>query len=343
MKIGILGDGQLGRMLVLSAYNQGHQIWALSNVSNSPIAQVTPNIIPLEYTLHTVEQLAQNVDAITCEFENIPINILHNIQHMCFPSLDILKIAQNKFFEKRYVKSLRIPTTQYQLIRSYSELESALRNIQSHAILKTTTLGYDGKGQIHINMNDDISMLQDIQFDCDYILEHKIDFLEEISVLISRDIHSNIEIFPISRNIHKNGILRSAMPYSNIDISIQHQALSYTQCIAEDLDLVGILAVEFFVTKDHKVIFNEMAPRPHNSFHWTMNGCSVSQFDQLIRILTQEPLIHPYIYQKYEMQNILGQDFERMKNNAQGVVYRYGKLENTYNRKIGHINVPILE
>lgn len=347
--IGILGSGQLGRMLAIAAAQRGIQAHIFApDALNSPAAEVAHKITQAEYTdNNALEKFASEIDAVTSEFENVPASAMQVLAaHIpASPGPNALHIAQNRLREKNLAQSLGIATPRYWAIRSASELEEALQQLDGKAILKTTEQGYDGKGQITV---DNTVSANDIwqQLDThEAILESFIAFKMEISVLVWRDSSGQMGCFPIAQNNHRNGILyRSFAPAPDASQHVIDKAQQAAFAIAEAVDLFGVLALEAFVTADDEVVFNEIAPRPHNSFHWTIEGCLTSQFTQTIRIITDAGAGDTAALGHFMMQNILGDDMaqlDMLEKNAEISLHLYGKSQARPGRKMGHFTQKI--
>ena len=253
-----------------------------------------------------------------------------------------MHIAQNRLREKDLAKSLGILTPAYRAIRSSTDLETALQKLGGKAILKTTELGYDGKGQMRVSAEDrDPEALWTALKTPEAILEGFVDFTAEISFLVWRDINGKMGVFPPTQNLHKNGILaKSTAPAPDVSAKVIEAGNRAVCAIADAVDLFGILAMEAFVTAEDNLIFNEIAPRPHNSFHWTIEGCVTSQFSQLVRIIAGLGAGETSAKGKYVMENLLGEDLHRLESlYADGTksIHLYGKTEARDGRKMGHV------
>ncbi len=338
--LGILGGGQLGKMIALSAHNLGVKSIVYSDTHDSPAVHVTPYSIIAPYTdYNSLKKFADSSTVVTCEFENIPSECLNFLSRNVelIPGKFCFEVASNRVNEKKLFNSISLPTTPWKKVTQISELSSFIEEVGLPLITKNISLGYDGKGQKIVKTSEDI---HSIQYPC--IAEKFIDFSKEISVVISKDKNDNIEFFPISDNLHQNGILvRSSAPSS---VSQQHQDAAKEFCgrIADKIGLIGIMCTEFFITQNNEILINEIAPRPHNSCHWSINACNLSQFDQLVRIaigLQPKPVI---IYSQCATENILGSQVNDVMKNHDGInnsVFIYGKKETKRDRKMGHINI----
>ena len=347
-KIGIIGGGQLSRMLALAAYNLGYKVAIYSDSSESSAAQITKYLTVGDYfDDEKILRFISEVDVLTYEFENINHKILEKIELQSLnklkPNSKSLFISSNRLREKDFFNNLGIQTTKYKKISSMDELRKVIfeEGFSLPAILKTCANGYDGKGQYLINNSYDLNELNDLNLSIEYILEQKINFKNEVSLTLARDEKNNIEYFPIPCNIHKNGILYSSSVPNNLSEKINHQIFEIGKKVAETLNYIGVMAIEFFIDQQDAIIVNEMAPRVHNSGHYTMNACNVSQFEQHIRAICGLPLKHVELLFHCKMRNLIGDDvkywcdFIEVKN-AFLHIYNKGEIRN--GRKMGHIN-----
>ena len=344
--IGILGSGQLGRMIAIAAAEMGVRAHIFApDATGSPAAEVAYAATQAEYSDEAaLRAFANTIDAVTSEFENVPAEAMRllNDYFPASPGAEALHIAQNRLREKELAKSLGIETPAYSAIRSEEDLSAALATLSGKAILKTTELGYDGKGQIRVSGGDmDAATLwADLKTD-EAILEGFVDFKAEVSFLVWRDSEGQMGVFPPAQNIHKAGILaKSVAPAPDISARVIEAGNRAVRAIAEAVDLHGILAMEAFVGTDDRLIFNEIAPRPHNSFHWTIEGCTTSQFRQLVRIITGLGAGDTAAKGQYVMENLLGEDLHRLDGlyaDGRNAVHLYGKAEARNGRKMGHV------
>lgn len=333
MKIGIVGGGQLGMMMAEQAIILGHQVISLDPNPNCSITKYSNLHIAKDYNdPSALEEMNQRCDVITYEFENVNLEVLNNYIKKLPQKTEALRLSRDRIIEKEYAQSLGIATPHFNKVISKND-------IIIPSIVKTTTGGYDGKGQYKITNESEIDQIDNI-VENKYICEELIDFDYEISVVATRDSYNTIAYYPVPINIHKNGILHVSIASNEIDTEITNQAKRYTKALLEDLDYIGTLAVEYFVVKD-KVLFNEFAPRPHNSGHYTMNGCNVSQFHNHILAITNEKVIKPILKQNTVMINVLGQNkafYDIAGNIDNCFIHDYYKNSKQTNRKIGHIN-----
>jgi 5-(carboxyamino)imidazole ribonucleotide synthase len=334
MRIGIIGGGQLGMMMAESAKKMHHQVVSLDPNPNCSITHFSDMHIAKPYNdLEAIKYLSKNSDVITYEFENVDLLALESYKSKLPQGLEALRISRNRLLEKNFAVKLEIPTPIFKEVKSKND-------IFLPSILKTITGGYDGKGQIKLDTDNDIDQI-DISDEIIYICESYINFDYEISVIATRGVKGEIIHFPVPHNIHKNGILHCSDVDNSINKEVLKKAIFYTDKIISELNYVGTLAVEFFV-KGSKVIFNEFAPRPHNSGHYTIDGCNISQFDTHITAVTGGRLSNPKLLSNTMMINVLGQNEAYLHLEVERDIIHikdYLKHSNKKNRKIGHINI----
>ena len=340
--IGIIGGGQLARMLSLAAANLGYKTTIFDPDVNCPAAEVSHKVISAQFdNQNEMSKFCNSVSFITFEFENINTSVIPD-NAITRPHKSALTISQNRKFEKEFINSCGIKTAEYQYFPNITSFVNSPKNIISYpSILKTCTLGYDGHGQYMIKNSSDITN-EIPNHDSGFILEKFVDFKKEISIIVARDIYKNVAFFPIAQNIHKNGILHISTIDSDITENIKDATQIIAKTLVEKLDLNGILAIEMFVTEGDVILVNEIAARPHNSGHWSMNACNISQFTQLIRILAGFPVIDVTNHSACTMINLLGNDIKNIDqyyNNHNACLHIYNKSIIKPNRKMGHVNI----
>lgn len=341
--IGVIGCGQLGQMICQSAKNLGFNTVVFGDETNSPASLVADEIFVADYEdFEALKKFANKVDVVTCEFENIPFKTAEFLSQIVkiYPNPEILKIAQNRILEKSFINKIGVKTANWVEIKSLSDLQKSLANFKK-AILKTATMGYDGKGQFVLNYGDDLEKVWEEVKNNSLILEEFCPFSSEISVIVARAESGELSCYEPLTNIHKNGILDEshypAKISENIKIKVQEIAIK----IAKNLELIGILAIEFFVLENGDLIVNEMAPRPHNSGHFSMDANNTSQFEQIVRVISGLKLGNIDFVKSGYMKNLIGDDvnnIEDYKNNPHAKIHLYGKKEAKKGRKMGHIN-----
>ena len=343
--IGIIGGGQLGKMISIAATKLGYRTHILTDNSYSPSIQVTNNVTILNSYQDTelLLKFASSVDVATLEFENIPSNVIDVISKKTkvYPGKEALYISQNRIREKQHIRSLNIQTTNFKIINSYDNLEQNILELGYPALLKSVELGYDGKGQYKIKEQSDLKALSTLNWNQTYILEEFVKIYKEISIIVSKSLDGSIVFFPIAENYHNNGILEKSLVPAQINKEINIQAQQIAIKIAKSLNLVGLLTVEFFITDTQELIVNEIAPRPHNSGHWSLDACNISQFEQLVRAICGLPLQPVKLFFPCTMGNILGEDiykYYKYETKINESIHIYGKKQASKNRKMGHIN-----
>jgi 5-(carboxyamino)imidazole ribonucleotide synthase len=342
--IGILGGGQLGRMTALAAARLGYRCHVFADESDSPTAQICGAATVAEFTDHeALERFAGAVDIATFEFENIPAEAVRRVAEFkpVLPRPEILEIAQDRLREKDFLRSIGVETTAYREISDAAALARAMRDFAYPAVLKTVRLGYDGKGQVTLTPETDIDEAWRRMGGEVGILEAFVDFACEISVIIARTAGGGAcAIYPPVENQHINHILDTTIAPARIAAETASRGEAIARHIAEKLDLVGLLAVEMFVTQTGAILVNELAPRPHNSGHWTIDACVTSQFEQLVRALCDLPLGSAEHHSDAVMKNLLGGDVERWRealDDPLAKLHLYGKTEIQPGRKMGHV------
>lgn len=343
--IGIIGGGQLGRMLALAAAKLGFKITILEPQENCPAAQLATTHIKTAYNdPEGLEKLASMADIITYEFENIDVTAAQELSKKTplFPPCDALTISQDRLLEKDFLNNIGLRTAPYFDISNAKQLAETLSKNSGRGIIKTRRFGYDGKGQIRFfgNVNDPTpeQAIADLA-GAPAILEGFVDFTCEISVIATRSYDGTIECFEPAQNIHKNGILFSSTVPSATSSSVNQTAINATKKLIEKLGYIGTLGLEFFVMQDESLIANEFAPRVHNSGHWTEAACAVSQFEQHIRAIVGWPLASQHRHSDCVMENLLGNDIDQLLPLAADpsiVLHAYGKAEANKGRKMGH-------
>ena len=341
--IGILGGGQLGRMTALAAASLGYRSHIFAPMGDAPACDVAAFSTRANYDDEAaLAAFGEAIDTVTSEFENVPSVVMEVLSRYCLvsPGVEALEVSQHRIREKTLARALGIKTPHFVGVGSADEMMGAMQDMKGGAILKTCRFGYDGKGQVLVDSGDTGAFELLGSDDC--ILEEKVDFNAEVSFLVARDEQGEVASFPASLNRHEDGILAVSEAPADTDILSEgdlQAGQEAAMALAEKLDLVGVLAVEMFITSDG-LVFNEMAPRPHNSFHWTIEGAETSQFSQLVRAITGLPLGSTAARGRWRMENILGQNIERFGSalSEAGVyVHRYGKAEAGRGRKMGHL------
>ncbi|MGI9461706.1 MAG: 5-(carboxyamino)imidazole ribonucleotide synthase [Alphaproteobacteria bacterium] len=350
-RLGILGGGQLGRMMIENGAGLAKKFIVWDKNKDSPaMALSSHNIIAAFDDKMALQEFLSAIDSVVIEWENIPTQLVEKIaKHKpIIAPASILGIAQSRQAEKKFFLTSPIHPAPFAILSASDDRAMMIKkittaNLTLPAILKTDRLGYDGKGQYIIKTIDDILAAIENQTG-DFVLEQKINFISEGSVLVARDRYGKVISYPMVENIHKNGILHStSYPAKKISPALQKTAIHATKQMANKLNLIGLLCVEYFISHDEKLIANEMAPRPHNSFHWTIEAVTISQFLQITRIALGLSAIEPEVKANgATMYNILGDDINHHKkwhNKKNYFLHLYGKTIATPNRKMGHYTI----
>ena len=339
--IGILGGGQLARMLAIAAADLGFNINIYCPDRDCPAAQVANKIVFGDYDdKEKLINFAKNVDVLTYEFENIRTNALEELKKIVNirPSLKALQISQDRYTEKSYLNSLNIKTTQFYKIDQVEDIQKLFIRVKKPILIKTRRLGYDGKGQVLINTQNDVKKNFQKSTLSPSIAEEVIRFDKELSIIIVRDKAGKIKTFEPGENVHKHGILVTTTLPPSIGELLKNEVRMISKKIVTDLDYVGVMGVEFFL-KEHELFVNEFAPRVHNSGHWTMDGSYSSQFQQHIRAIMELPLLSTERHSDIVMYNLIGKVTSNLVNNELAKVYIYGKKDARAGRKMGHVNL----
>lgn len=351
--IGMLGGGQLGRMMACAAARLGLKTHILCPDDQAPAFDVAANRTIADYTdKKALAAFAKAVDVITYEFENVPVEavaFLNSIGAVVRPGAKALETAQDRLVEKQFVNSIGAGTAEFHAVDDLASLKRGLEKVGRPAILKTRRLGYDGKGQTRITADDcDLSSAYDkaVAFAwsevgaAPSILESFVPFVKEISIIGARAATGEISLYDPAENVHRNGILKHSAAPAEITEKTLAAARDVTRKMLAALDYAGVIGVEFFVLESGDVIVNEYAPRVHNSGHWTGDACAVSQFEQHIRAVAGWPLGDPERHSKAEMDNLIGDEVETWRTlakEADTCLHLYGKREARPGRKMGHI------
>lgn len=338
--VGILGGGQLARMMALAGYPLGINFVFFDPVASACAGQLGELMVADYDDYAALDQFCEKVDHVTLDFENVPVAALRHVakQKSVFPAPEVLEIAQDRLTEKTFCRNNDIPTAEFVAINNRSQLLSAAEKFAFDGILKTRRLGYDGKGQHRINSRESIQSIPDDIFSQDLILEQRIDFFREVSVIVVRNAQGQIKTWPLCENHHKNGILATTIaPAQATDLD--QQTIQYATKMAEQLNYTGVLVVEFFQTKT-AVMVNEMAPRVHNSGHWTIEGADTSQFENHLRAGLGLPLGSTQAKGVAAMLNWIGAFPENhLQTNEVDLFWHiYGKQPRA-GRKIGHSTI----
>ena len=341
--IGMIGGGQLGRMTALAAARLGYRTHVLCPEPDSPCAQVTDRHSWTSYEDEAaLARFAEEVDVVTLEFENVPCEAIRFLQARipARPSADVLAICQDRLLEKRFIAGAGIPVPPFEEVSGAETLKAALAVIGRPAVLKARRLGYDGKAQMRIDPETDLDAAWQRIGARPAIVEAFVPFACEVSVIVARGISGEVRCYPVVENRHVDHILSETIAPAAVPAAIAAEVEQIARTLAEALSLEGLLAVEMFVTRDGRVLVNELAPRPHNSGHWTIEAAATSQFEQLVRAVCGLPLGETKQLANAVMTNLLGDDinlWEAILEEPDAYLHIYGKDESRPGRKMGHV------
>jgi 5-(carboxyamino)imidazole ribonucleotide synthase len=341
--IGILGGGQLGRMLALAAARLGMKTHVYCPDETSPAFDVTPNRTVAAYDDEVaLAAFAAAVDVVTYEFENVPARTAEFLSGLkpLRPGANALAVSQDRLAEKAFLSINRIPVAPFAAITDLDRLEAELEELGAPAVLKTTRLGYDGKGQKIVHNMEDAAVAWELLSPRPLVLEAFIAFEREISVIVARGIDGQVAAFDPAENVHRNHILKTSTVPADIKAKTAARAIEIAEEIVVALDYVGVLGVEFFVLEGGRLLVNEIAPRVHNSGHWTEAVAITDQFEQHIRAIAGWPLGDPTRLADVMMENLIGDEIDAIPGGLGQATrpHAYGKAETRKGRKMGHIN-----
>ena len=348
-QLGVMGGGQLGRMFALEAIRQGYMVAVFDPDPQSPAGLIAHQHLCADYTdTAALDEFGEACAAVTIEFENVPAASLRRLATLTrvAPGADALEVAQDRRVEKTFFSKAGIETVRWKAVEFESDISAAVAEVGPHSILKTATLGYDGKGQRVCNSEKTVREAFAELGGVACVLEQRIDLAAEVSVVAARNDSGEIACYPPGENVHRNGILHTTVVPAQLTTARLEEAQDCAVRLLEALNYVGVLALEFFIGADGKMLANEMAPRPHNSGHYSQDACPSSQFDQQVRALCNMPLGDPRVQGAAAMLNLLGDAWENgdpdwpgILGQAESTLHLYGKSEARAGRKMGHINV----
>jgi len=341
--IGIIGGGQLGRMTALAASRLGYRCHIFSPDADGPAKQVTPYATTAAYDDQAaLKRFATAIDVATYEFENVPLDTAKALSALkpLRPGAGALEIAQDRLKEKYFLRGIGVGTAPFRPVEDAAQLTRAVAEIGPRAVLKTVRLGYDGKGQVMVGPETDAGAAWDKLGVAVAVLEGFVDFACEVSTIVARGEKGEIAAYPVVENRHVNHILDTTVAPADIPPALAAEAERIARHVADRLDLIGLLAVEMFVTKSGELLVNELAPRPHNSGHWTIDACMTSQFEQLVRAICGLPLGSTERHSNAVMKNLIGDEVETWRTaltEPTAHVHLYGKGKPMPGRKMGHV------
>jgi phosphoribosylaminoimidazole carboxylase, PurK protein len=343
--IGILGGGQLGRMLSQAASRLGFDVVILDPEPDSPAGRVSARQIVGAYDdPEALTALGRAADVVTFEFENVPavsVELLAEAGALVAPGPTALRVAQDRAEEKTYLNAVGAPTVDFAVVDTLDDLIQGLERLGVPALLKTRREGYDGKGQVWIHAVEDAPTALESLGGRAAILEAKATFVRELSVIAARDWDGRMAVYPLGENRHEGGVLRTTLAPATVDETTQVRARAIAEAILDGLDYIGVIGVELFDLGDGVLLVNEIAPRVHNTGHWTQDGCVCDQFEQHIRAVAGWPLGPTEARARVEMTNLLGDEVDQWRDLAgkpDRRLHLYGKAEARPGRKMAHVN-----
>jgi len=344
--IGIIGGGQLGKMMALSAKAMGFKVIVLDPTEDCPCGQVADEQIVGAYgDLEKIKQLSAKSDVITYEFENIDADALEWLSKNAYvpQGTELLRVTQDRIEEKRSIQDAGVRVAPYEVITKIEDVETGLDKLGFPSVLKTARGGYDGKGQHVIKSPADLAQAEGLISQGRCVLEKWIPFEKEISIIITRSASGETAVFPAAENVHRDNILHQTIAPARISSAAEEKAIDAAKRIALSLNLTGTLAVEMFLASEDELYINELAPRPHNSGHYTIEACETSQFEQHIRAVCNWPLGSTKLLKPAVMVNILGEHQQPLIEKIAGLkdwkIHLYGKKEAKFKRKMGHVTL----
>ncbi len=353
--LGVLGGGQLGRMFTMAALTMGYRVVVLDPDPDSPAGQIASEHLCADYRdAQALEQMAARCAAVTTEFENVHADSLRRLARHCVvrPSGDAVAIVQDRAREKTFLREQGFPTAPFALVDEAADLERAVAVTGFPALLKVSRFGYDGKGQARVDSLEQARAAFAAMGGERCVLEGFLPLVAELSVVLARDVRGRSLCYPVAENQHRNGILDISLAPARVPEAVAEQARGMAVAIAEKLDYCGVMAVEFFLLEGDRLVVNEIAPRPHNSGHYTLDACLTSQFEQQVRALCGLPLGETRLFSPVVMVNLLGDvwgnaqpDWQVLLQHPNLKLHLYGKRAARPGRKMGHFNVvaPTLE
>ncbi len=350
--IGVIGGGQLGRMLTLDAKRMGYHVVVLDPQEHSPCGQVADEQIVASYDdIAAIEELGRKTDVVTYEFENIAIASVQHLEQLGFhvtPTSNVLKITQDRILEKNFVRECGVPTADYAKVDRIDDLSEAAMTVGFPAVLKTVRGGYDGKGQWRANSLNEAKMAFAAGKGATLIFERLIFFTKELSVIATRNAKDEVVTYPPTENVHDAGILVMSIAPARVEKKVATRAAAMAETIGRKLGIVGTYCVEFFLTNEEELLVNEIAPRPHNSGHYTIDVTPCSQYEQHVRAICELPLSAPRMLSNAVMMNILGDGkgdhlagIPALLSDPAVVLHLYGKKHAVPRRKMGHFTMLV--
>jgi 5-(carboxyamino)imidazole ribonucleotide synthase len=352
--LGVIGGGQLGRMFALDAKRMGYHVIVLDPQEHSPCGQVADEQIVASYEdKDAIADLGKRSDVVTFEFENIAVSSVEHLEQLGYkvtPSSEVLRITQDRLLEKTFVRECGIATADFGEIERIDDFASVAMTVGFPAVLKTVRGGYDGKGQWRANNLDEAKKAFAAAKGAPLIFERYVPFIRELSVIATRDAKDNIVTYPVAENVHDKGILATTVAPARIDKKLASRAQQMAETIGRRLGIVGTYCVEFFLSHEEELLVNEIAPRPHNSGHYTIDVTQCSQYEQHVRAICGLPLSQPRLFSAAVMVNILGDGrgdylagIPNLLADPSIVLHMYGKKHAVARRKMGHFTMLVDE
>jgi 5-(carboxyamino)imidazole ribonucleotide synthase len=341
--IGMVGGGQLGRMAAMAAARLGYHVHVYSQEPTGPTEQVCHAATIAEFDDEdALGEFAEHVDVVTFEWENVPVRTLKFLArlHPVRPSWEIQEMAQDRAAEKFFINESGIATTEWHEVETLEELEDAVDDLGTPCVIKSARFGYDGKGQVTIESPEDVESAWNDVGEVRSVVEAFVDYEMEMSTIVARSPTGQIAVYDAVENHHVEHVLDSTYAPASAELNACSRAADIAVTLAEKLELEGVLAIEYFLTRDGALLVNEVAPRPHNSGHWTIDACNTSQFEQFIRAVCNLPLGSPRRHSNAIMQNLLGPIGERWLEtlkDPEAKLHLYGKADAYAGRKMGHV------
>jgi 5-(carboxyamino)imidazole ribonucleotide synthase len=350
--IGVIGGGQLGRMFALDAKRMGYCVVTLDPQEHSPCGQVADEQIVAAYDdLAAIEELGRRTDVITYEFENIAIGSVRHLETLGYhvtPSSSVLHVTQDRLLEKQFARDAGIATTEFARVKNAEDLADAAQRIGFPAILKTVHGGYDGKGQWEVDSLDSADAAFDAAGGAELIFEAKVPLACELSVIATRNVRDDIVLYPVAENTHDRGILSMTVAPARVEERVAEAACEMAARVGRGLQIVGTYCVEFFLSASGELLLNEIAPRPHNSGHYTIDVTPCSQYEQHVRAICELPLSPPRLLANAIMMNVLGDGtgdhlagVAELLSDPAIVLHVYGKRHAVARRKMGHFTMLV--
>ncbi|MCX7913619.1 MAG: 5-(carboxyamino)imidazole ribonucleotide synthase [Thermodesulfovibrionales bacterium] len=338
--IGIVGGGQLGRMLIMECRRMGYKSAVLDTDKHCPAAQIAD----FSYNYSELSDFINACNLTTYEFEHIKIEVLQEIEKRIplMPSSEVLKIKQTRASEKSYLRKNGFPTPNFEIFKDLTNVELFIK--EKKVVVKKTKGGYDGKGLYIISSPKEFEVIKDKIINEEFIIEDFVPYLKELSVICARNSKDNITLYPVVENVHHNGILLYSIAPADVSEKVKKRAYKIATDLIKSLKIIGLLCVEMFLMTNDELLINEFAPRPHNSGHYTIDACDISQFEMLLRAICGYEIIQPQCLCHSAMLNIIGKgtqdlDFQKLLSIPGVQIHFYGKKEVRKGRKMGHINI----